>query len=603
MPTDRMGHIRPERTFSDQRTRGFSLKTKGHDGASNYSVANNASAPDGDNRSSAPKNSTAQEGPGKRAGEQVILHPILIAIYPAVFLYAANKKIVDFTAILLPAAALACVAALLWLLARLATGNTKSAAMLVSLPMLAFFSYGATAQALTSSEESDAWPLVIAGCLGAACLAAAALLKWPSLLDPASYVLNIVSLVLVAAPLFQVAFWNYGAYVARGLLPEREAFQAERLVQTAAPDAPDIYYLILDGYGRKDVLQTDFDFDNSEFLSELEQRGFYIADQAVSNYPFTLASLTSTLNFDYLDQLVGNQLGASGDRRFLRELMEENRTSLLLQAAGYSIVSFSSEYTEGQIGYVDVDMTRWWYPGQYGQAMALMTPIPAVLDLLGQPGLYDLHRFRVEDPFARMHEAVAVKGPKFVYGHVMYGHPPFVFGKNGERISEAGDYTWNDGSRLLGDGKSQREKYVRGYTSQLSYLNGRLREAIDEILERSEHPPIIIIHGDHGPGSRYDTEDLANTDVRERFSILYAALLPEGGAQDLYPTISPVNGMRLLFNRYFGTDFPLVEDARVFSPFLLPYHFTRVDPAPTQGERAASSHAEQAIESQASRNP
>jgi len=521
--------------------------------------------------------------------QQVVLHPILIAVYPAVFLYAANKKIVDFSAIFLPAAALAAVAGLLWLIAARVTGNGKASAMIVSLPLLAFFSYGAIEQSLTGGEEAGPWPLIICTCLGVACLASVALFKWPKLLDPANYVLNIVSLVLVAAPLFQAAFWNYGAYAARDLLPERQEFRAETLVDQAGPDAPDIYYLILDGYGREDVLRSDFGFDNSAFLQKLKDRGFYIADQAVSNYPFTLASLTSTLNFAYLDELVGDQLGGSSDRRFLREHMEENRTSRLLKAAGYQIVSFSSEYTEGQIGYVDVDMTRWWYPGQYGQAMFLMTPIPALLGAFGQPGLYDLHRLRVEDPFERMDEAVAVPGPKFIYGHVMYGHPPFVFSQDGGRISEAGAYTWDDGSRLLGDEHDQRDRYIAGYTGQLEYLNTRLLDAVDEILAGSDQPPVIILHGDHGPGSRYSTESLEHTDVRERFSIFYAALLPDGGVEDFYPSISPINGMRLLFNRYFGTEFEPVDDVRVFTPFLLPYHFTRVEDeglAPPQ-ERAA----------------
>jgi hypothetical protein len=59
--------------------------------------------------------------------------------------------------------------------------------------------------------------------------------------------------------------------------------------------APDIYYIILDAYGRADTLQSLFDYDNSEFLDFLEAKGFYVADCAQSNYSQTILSLSSSL--------------------------------------------------------------------------------------------------------------------------------------------------------------------------------------------------------------------------------------------------------------------------------------------------------------------
>ena len=65
-------------------------------------------------------------------------------------------------------------------------------------------------------------------------------------------------------------------------------------------DRPDIYYIILDAYGRNDVLG---EFDNADFLTDLERRGFFVATSATSNYRDTLQSLASSLNFAYLDDL------------------------------------------------------------------------------------------------------------------------------------------------------------------------------------------------------------------------------------------------------------------------------------------------------------
>ena len=509
---------------------------------------------------------------------------MMFALYPAIFLYAANSRIVDFSVVFIPATLLILFALAVWGLLSRVLGDSDMAAVLTSLPIFAFFSYGAVERALTSSD-AGVWPLLVSGSVVAACGAALALLKWKQFLAPTNYMLNVISLLLAASPMFQSALWNYGAFATRDLLPDRAQFEQNPLEGKGFENAPDIYYLVLDGYGRSDVLLSDYGFDNAEMISELRDRGFYVADEATANYPFTAASVTSALNLEYLQNLLGEELSFSTDRRFLRELLGESRTTRLLRSVGYSIVSFGSEYAEAQVGPVDVDMNPWWFPSQYAQAMALMTPIPSALAALGQPGLYDLHRYRTLYPFERLGDTVSLEGPKFVYAHIFFGHPPFVFGAEGEPISAGADYTWNDGSRLLEEDNDQRREYVEGYNSQITYLNSRLKRTIDEIIARSETPPIILIHGDHGPGARYDTESLENTDVRERFGIFFAALLPDGGSEDLYSSISPVNGMRIVFNRYFDTEFPLLDDVRYFSPTLTPYEFRLVDSDGLQATR------------------
>jgi hypothetical protein len=53
-------------------------------------------------------------------------------------------------------------------------------------------------------------------------------------------------------------------------------------------------------------------------------------------------------------------------------------------------------------------------------------------------------------------------------------------------------------------------------------------------------------------------------------AIFAAYLLPEAGAA-LYPTISPVNGARLVANRYLGIRLPLLPDRAFFSTWEKPY--------------------------------
>ena len=65
-------------------------------------------------------------------------------------------------------------------------------------------------------------------------------------------------------------------------------------------------------------------------------------------------------------------------------------------------------------------------------------------------------------------------------------------------------------------------------------------------------------------------------DVRERYSIFNACLFPDGGDKNLYDSISPVNTFRVLFNHYFGTDYPLLEDRSFYVPFEEIYNFTQI---------------------------
>ena len=79
-----------------------------------------------------------------------------------------------------------------------------------------------------------------------------------------------------------------------------------RIAPVAAenPDQPDIYYIITDEYARADVLEEFYDHDNSGFLDQLRERGFYVAEQSFSNYALTFLSLASSLDMRYVNDRV-----------------------------------------------------------------------------------------------------------------------------------------------------------------------------------------------------------------------------------------------------------------------------------------------------------
>ena len=102
---------------------------------------------------------------------------------------------------------------------------------------------------------------------------------------------------------------------------------------------PDIYYLVFDAYGRGDILQEFYDYDNSPFLNSLRKMGFYVASESRANYPMTALSTACTLNLEYLDEVVeGFDDGVRDSFNFrpLISRIKNNRVFQSLKTAGIS---------------------------------------------------------------------------------------------------------------------------------------------------------------------------------------------------------------------------------------------------------------------------
>ena len=124
-----------------------------------------------------------------------------------------------------------------------------------------------------------------------------------------------------------------------------------------------------------------------------------------------------------------------------------------------------------------------------------------------------------------------IPGPKFVYLHLSSPHPPWVF-------DSAGSY------------KNEDDLYP-GYTDAVAYLDKRMPDILRNIIAKSKVPPIIILQGDHGYAAGVQYARLLN---------LNAYYLPGNGKQLVYPTITPINSFRLIFNAYFGGKYPMLAD-------------------------------------------
>ena len=510
-----------------------------------------------------------------RSDRQVVLHPLFIAAYPVFFLYHANSKAFDFSVVITPlAAGLVLTLPLWWGISRL-TRDTKRSAIYTSVLVLGMYSFGPLHEFIGNFSFAQGLEAVSLGTrlviasFAIVLVSAALCFKLNKHVGGATYVVNIVAVVLVCVPVGETAVLTVQRLQLRQFVPDRSSFEAVPPAILETEDPPDIYFIVLDSYGQSEFLADRYGFDNSRFLSFLADKGFRVTPKSWANYPWTMVSLTSTLNFAYLHEPLGWDLKPFTDRRLMRSLLQQNRTVRNLRAAGYTIVAFDGEYYEADLRDVDRTIGEWWFPNSFQIGYLQMTPLPAVLRQLRWPVLYNLHRDRILYTVEHLPDVAAMPAPKFVFAHIYFGHPPFVFDRQGEAVNRAATYSWEDAPGV-GEGE-----YIRGYNDQVHYLNGKMEAAITRILAESERPPIIILQGDHGPALHTSTV-LADMDVRERYSIFNACLFPDGGDENLYDSISPVNTFRVLFNHYFGTDYALLEDRSFYVPFEEIYNFTQI---------------------------
>jgi hypothetical protein len=290
------------------------------------------------------------------------------------------------------------------------------------------------------------------------------------------------------------------------------------------------------------------------------------------------------LNFSYLSSYA-NLIGAdTSDTTSLEILIEENRTVHALDSVGYKVLSFASGYIFTSIEQADVlYKPDWIAPNNFSHELIGTTMMYPLLFNLQ----YQWHRNRIQYIFDTLPDIARDPEPTFTYVHIVAPHPPFVFDSAGNPISPGRKFSIDDGSDFMRLGG--QEEYVLQYKDQAQFIADQVRDVIRDILTLSSEEPIIVLQADHGPGSELDQRHLEMTNLSERFSILNAFYLPKHCSQGLYPEISPVNSLRVVFNGCFGTHYPLEPDRSYYSPIDKPFRFTDVTDALSSYDQVSNS--------------
>jgi Sulfatase len=509
------------------------------------------------------------------------LHPILFAAYPALgevaFNVTQNPPLFGARIVLLSVL----VGGVLLLLAWLSTRDGHRAAFLASLLVFPILGYGHVYRLVQGKHIGPfVWgrPEIILGVWALLIILLGSRWTWRRLHDSQliTQFMNVAAIAAVALPALKVGWTLASTAVDNAKLEGKHVALEADAVHLQGAARPDIYYIVLDGYGREDVLREVYGLDNSEFTNFLVSRGFVVAAQAQTNYMQTALSLATSLNMSYMDTL-GSALGPrSQDREPLVELIRKSLVRESLAQQGYEMVALSSGIYFTEIPDADVYLSPTRTSLNELEGLWLSTTAMALVKDPESLGLsipsYQNTRRLIEYAFQQLMEVGSRPGPQFVFAHIVAPHPPFVFDASGKPVDPPWPYQTGDGERCCGT----VQEYQVGYSQELEFVNGRMEEVIDAIQAKADTPPVILIQGDHGPGALLNLRYLDRTCLRERIPILSAYYLPATGKDKVYPAITPVNSFRIVFNSLFNTGLDLLPDASYFSTWYRPYDFVDV---------------------------
>jgi len=320
---------------------------------------------------------------------------------------------------------------------------------------------------------------------------------------------------------------------------------------------PDIYFLLFDEYSGNKALRELYQYDNSALDSFFLGEQFRVQHNSRSNYYFTPFSMASILNFSYLQAIPDGGRISADDQINILDSIRKCEVVNFLRARGYRILNYSffdlpghpASFDQGFIPvktrlitnrtllhYLERDLQNSIWAGLWGKA--------------------DFRKKRITEAFEGNIGALArtmeesrksAADPRFVYLHVFLPHFPYLFDslqrkKDPEVVA-----------RQMNEGE------IEPYLAYLPYTNARIRELITTIKKNTDGKAVIVFMSDHG------FRDSRRPGYRPYFfQNQNAVYFPDKDYHLLYDSISAVNEFRVVFNKLFRQDLPLLKDSVIY---------------------------------------
>ena len=509
-----------------------------------------------------------------------IFHPFLIAFFPIIAVYSVNIGLIQLEQFIFPTILIVGSALLFFLCLKYILKNGKKAALIVTLAFIIFFSFGHVYNMLNQVSIGDTdlgsnrtlLPIfVISFGIGSFLI-----IRTKRTLDNATSIVNTISIVFITVIVAMVGIEAFGCdecliqqTYSLGIFSDQRMdspfyFEEHSFSVSESDSLPNVYYIILDGYPRNDVLKKHLDFDNNEFINFLKQREFYVAENSYSNYSLSSTSIPATMNMNYINFLV-DELGE--DSRSYDPLLgkdfglyADNQVIKNFKSMGYKVAKIGSVpmYLH-EIPLADLSLC---YKSIHLMDNRLFDTV-ARTSMIGyfiERWSEDLQRQIILCAFEELPKISSYyEEPVFVWSHIMLPHFPLIFGADGEPITPGESLLVMNNPHVF-EGTDSSWNIKQQFLQQLQFSNKKSMELVDKILE-NEKQSIIIIQSDHGSAFDVNLHDPTYDDLIQKLSNFNAIYFPDEKPREiLMNDLTNVNTFRIVFNSYFGSDYDILED-------------------------------------------
>lgn len=325
---------------------------------------------------------------------------------------------------------------------------------------------------------------------------------------------------------------------------------------------PNVYFFILDAYGRSDEL-AKIGINNNYFIENLKNENFFVASKSTSNFMASRYSFDAIYSMDYPNLKNDNHAAR------IEKIQGDNLVINTFKSFGYRHIRMGPNQAKNQdcsgkedhclFQLNEVDGSTDGLGSIYMKLFA-MTPIYRVVTIIYE------NKFK-RNVYKKATIANAeqqwkeiwneTKKPFLMEINVWQPHGPYIFDKECNEVKDIIDY------HLLGTGKVKLSKEIEHYEGEIHCVNKQMNNFIKSI-NNTDPNSIIMIMSDHGhpffTNFDLEPENWSDKSIVSRTANLWAAKFPQNCNERFYPSISAVNTFRFVFSCILDQEIPLLED-------------------------------------------
>ena len=327
---------------------------------------------------------------------------------------------------------------------------------------------------------------------------------------------------------------------------------------------PDIIYILADCYPSSSYQQEILGAAANELDSLLTGKGFFVVSGSTSNYRFTPFSMASVFNMSYLPGLVSMQPAKPLQYNKALKWVENAQVFNTLKSNNYALYNLSifdmpgipaikKEHFLSTTG-MNLLFYNTLYSCIYREVAPALFPVMRTRFIERTQKMNRLQREGFRNYNRQLIDSLAGIGPdqpgkphRFIYAHLMMPHFPYFFDSTGHAYPDEAVF----GPEMI-TSKNRFKNYI-------SYTNKQLDALIQKLQEKYNRKAIIILQSDHA------LDDIPGSQRKDAFRNYTAYFFPDGDYSSLRDNLSNVNTFRIVFNKYFGQQLPLLADSSIYN--------------------------------------